>query len=160
MDLENPEHPVHSVLATSANERSAVFSPDGRWMAYVSDQSGRDEVYVRPAPPQTGGDFALSTAGGREPIWAPDGTEIFYRRGDQMVSLALAAGDELIPGEETVLFTGNFASETGGRNQMYGVTADAQRFIMVESGDDAEHVNVVLNWLDELERLVPTGGSR
>jgi serine/threonine-protein kinase len=160
MDLEDPEHSVQTVIATLANERSAVFSPDGRWLAYVSDESGRDEVYVRPAPPATGGAFPLSTAGGREPVWARDGSEIFYRRGDQMVSLPLTVGGELVPGEETVLFTGNFAAETGGRNQFYGVTPDAQHFIMVESGADSNHVNVVMNWFEELEKLVPTDSSR
>ena len=76
MDLEDGDHAVQPLLVTPANERSAVFSPDGRWIAYVSDESGRDEVYVIPAPPTTGASFALSTAGGREPVWSQDGTRL------------------------------------------------------------------------------------
>ena len=157
MDLEDDEHPVEPLVVTLANERSAVFSPDGRWIAYVSDESGRDEVYVIPAPPATGTSFPVSTAGGREPIWSGDGTELFYRRGDQMISVPLAGGEEFEPGEEEVLFTGNFAVETGGRNQMYGVTPDGQQFIMIAPETEATRVNVVLNWFEELKQRVPTG---
>ena len=159
MDLEDDEHPVQPLVVTQANERSAVFSPDGRWIAYVADASGRDEVYVTPAPPTTGASFTVSTAGGREPIWSHDGTELFYRRGDQMISVPLAGGEAFEAGEEKVLFTGNFAVETGGRNQFYGVTPDG-RFIMIAPQTEATRVNVVLNWFDELRELVPVGNRR
>ena len=158
MDLEDDEHSVQPLVVSQANARSAVFSPDGRWIAYVSDESGRDEIYVTPAPPTTGASFSVSTAGGREPIWSHDGTELFYRRGDQMISVPLAGGEEFEPGEEKVLFTGNFAVETGGRNQFYGVTPDGQQFIMIAPQTEATRVNVVLNWFEELKQRVPTGG--
>ena len=157
MDLEDGENAVQPLVVTQANERSAAFSPDVRWIAYVSDESGRDEVYVMPAPPTTGPSFSVSVSGGREPIWSADGTELFYRRGDQMISVPFTADEEFVPGEEEVLFTGNFAVEAGGRNQLYGVTPDGQRFIMIAPQTEAARVNVVLNWFEELNELVPVG---
>ncbi len=96
-------------------------------------------------------------AGGREPIWSQDGTELFYRRGDQMISVPLAGGEEFEPGTEEVLFTGNFSVEVGGRNQFYGVTPDGQQFIMIAPQTEGTRVNVVLNWFEELRELVPVG---
>lgn len=72
-------------LVTQASERSAVFSPDGNWIAYASDESGRDEVYVEQFPKSSKGPKAVSTHGGREPVWSPDGKELYYRRRNQLV---------------------------------------------------------------------------
>jgi len=152
MDLTAPEHSVQELLATTANERSAVFSPDNRWLAYVSDASSRDEVYVMPAPPATGPSIPVSTTGGREPVWSHDGRELFFRRGDQMIRVPLGEGEGFEPGGAEVLFTGTFAVETGGRNQYYGVTPDGERFIMVTPHTDASRIKVVVNWLDGLRR--------
>ena len=75
----NAEGEASEFLATPFSERVPMFSPDGQWLAYVSDESGRDEVYVRPASGE-GGRQVISTTGGTEPMWAPDGRELFYRQ--------------------------------------------------------------------------------
>ena len=75
-------------LLTPFDERSPRFSPDGRWLAYVSDESGRDEVYVQPFP-GPGAKWLVSTDGGREPVWGRDGRELFYRAGDLMMAVPL-----------------------------------------------------------------------
>jgi serine/threonine protein kinase/Tol biopolymer transport system component len=144
-------------LVTSANERSAVFSPDGHWIAYASDESGRDEVYVQQFPKSQNGSKAVSTHGGREPVWSPDGRELYYRRRNQLVVVPLKISPTFIPGQERVLFEGSFAVEIGGRNQYYCVSPDNQRFLVVRQGDGTtpQSLRVIFSWFEELKRLVP-----
>jgi Tol biopolymer transport system component len=146
-------------LATPANERSAVFSPDCNWIAYASDESGRDEVYVQQFPKSSKGPKAVSTHGGREPVWSPDGKELYYRRRNQLVAVPLKISPTFMPGQERVLFEGSFAEDIGGRNQYYCVSPDNQRFLIVRQGDGTtpQSLRVVFNWFEELKRLVPTG---
>jgi Tol biopolymer transport system component len=80
-----------AILRTRFNEWSPKLSPDGRWLAYVSDESGRSEISVRPFP-DPGGKFAISTDGGSEPRWSRDGRELFYRNGDKMMAVTMATG--------------------------------------------------------------------
>ena len=91
MRLDDGRRP-QTVLKTGSNEWSARLSPDGRWLAYVSDVSGRNEIYVRPYP-TPGGQFPISTDGGSEPIWSRDGRELFYRNGNKMMAVAVARFD-------------------------------------------------------------------
>ena len=95
-------------LATAANERGARFSPDGRWIAFTSDQSGRDEVYVVRA---TGEDaiIPISNDGGREPVWARDMEELFYRDGARMVVVPMSMGAEPEAGSPEALFEGRYS---------------------------------------------------
>jgi len=86
LPMEGDRTPI-PFLVTESNERSPVFSPNGRWIAYASNESGRDEVYVRPYPPGTGGQILISTDGGREPVWARDGRELFYRSGNRLMAV-------------------------------------------------------------------------
>ena len=72
-------------LVTPFQERAGAFSPDGNWIAYVSNQSGRDEIYVRPYPTTGPQEYAISLDGGREPVWSRDGGELFFRNADQMM---------------------------------------------------------------------------
>jgi len=146
-------------IATPANERSAVFSPDGNWIAYASDESGRDEVYVQQFPKSPKGSKTVSTHGGREPVWSPDGKELYYRRRNQLVAVPIKTSPSFMPGQERVLFEGSFAEEIGGRNQYYCVSPDNQRFLIVRQGGGTtpQSLRVVFNWFEELKRLVPTG---
>ena len=158
LPLEGERKP-EPFLDTPFSEEGAEFSPDGRWIAYVSDETGRPEVYVTPYP-GPGGKFLISKDGGVEPLWAPDGTEIFYRtRSDHKVMVVpVRLVPEFNAGEPKILFEDRF--EVGGvtyfRN--YDIASDGQRFLMLQlEGESAPtELVVVLNWFEELKRLVPT----
>ena len=143
--------------ATEANERAPRFSPDGRWLAFLSDESGRDEVYIQPFPgpgPRT----VVSTAGGREPVWSPDGTELYYREPGRpgLMAVSVQTEPELRVGAPLSLFEGRFEelSPLVGA-AYYDVHPDGDRFVMVRRIPDPEGIRLVVDWMDELERLVP-----
>jgi eukaryotic-like serine/threonine-protein kinase len=146
-------------LRTPFNESVPRFSPDGRWLAYISDESGRWEIYVQPYP-GPGGKWQISTEGGTEPVWNRNGRELFYRSGDKMMAVDIAAQPSFIAGKTRVLFEGRY-EPTPGTTPNYDVSPDGQRFLMLKSGEAGEaaptQVNVVLNWFEELKRRVPTG---
>jgi dipeptidyl aminopeptidase/acylaminoacyl peptidase len=133
-------------LESAAEESSPQFSPDGRALAYVSNQSGRNEVYVQPS--SGGGALRVSVNGGSEPVWARDGGELFYREGDRMMAARVATD----PGGPRVsapvlLFTGDFARGTLD-SPNFDVTADG-RFIMLQRQGVEEALTalqVLLDW--------------
>ena len=141
-------------LRTDRSEFEPVFSPDGRWMAYISVETGQNEIYVRPFP-HSDGKWQISTGGGIAPRWAPDGSELFYLEGDKMMSVPVTIGDSFQPGTPYVLFT--HANPTGPP-PVYFVSPDGKRFVMLQSTgqEEAGQINVILNWFEELKRLVPT----
>ena len=85
-------------LRTPFNESAPRFSPDGRWLAYISDESGRYEIYVQPYP-GPGGKWQISTEGGTEPVWNPNGRELFYRSGDKMMAVDIATQPRFAAGK-------------------------------------------------------------
>ena len=143
------------------SEMHAAFSPDGRWLAYCSDESGRREIYVRPFPDVEARRWQVSSDGGEQPLWALDGTRIYYRQrsepGFMMVAPIAIRDGAPLPGPAKALFPDDYANRVG-RN--YDLSPDGERFLMLRtvSQDDAESTPliVVTNWLQELERLVPT----
>jgi Tol biopolymer transport system component len=140
-------------IVTDANERSPSFSPDGRWIAYVSDETGRDEVYVTafPGPRDT---RKVSTDGGRVPVWSRDGTELFYRNGTQLLSVPVQLGQEFVAGEPEALFEGSFYAEPGGSGtQDFDVTPDGQRFVMIQF-EAPTQIRVIQNWFEELTQAM------
>ena len=143
------------LVATPFQDRAAVFSPDGRWIAYVSNKSGRDEVYVRPYP-GPGPESTVSTAGGREPMWSRDGTELFYRSEEQLMAVDVELGVGFRAGTPRPLFGDTYDRDTGGAGGIanYDVTAEGERFVMVRRDASAQEVVVVLNWAEELRRLL------
>jgi Tol biopolymer transport system component len=147
-------------LRTPFNEGAARFSPDGRWLVYVSNESGRYEVYVQPYP-GPGGKWQISTEGGTEPLWNPNGRELFYRNVDKMMAVEIATQPRFFAGKPKVLFAGPYQqSPNPVPNANYDVSPDGQRFLMLKSGELAQaatQINVVLNWFEELKRRVPAG---
>jgi serine/threonine-protein kinase len=145
-------------LQTPANEGAPRFSPDGRWLAYASNESGRPEVYVQPYP-GPGGKWLISTDGGTEPVWNPNGRELFYRNGTGMMAVPVATETGFAVGRPTLLFEGAYVSVQFPLIAVaYDVSADGQRFLMVKEDSTAAgptQINVVLNWFEELKRLVP-----
>jgi Tol biopolymer transport system component len=132
-----------------------MFSPDGRWLAFVSNESGREEIYIQPYP-GPGKKNLISTDGGREPVWSSDGRELFYRSGDKMMAVTIQAALEPAIGTPRTVFEGSYVSYAGGGNS-YDVSPDGRRFLMVKSEEKTTptQINVVLNWGEELRRLVP-----
>jgi dipeptidyl aminopeptidase/acylaminoacyl peptidase len=137
------------LVATEAHEHGARFSPDGRWLAFNSDRSGQDEVWVK-AFPGNDSPVPISIGGGREPVWSRNGRELFYRNGNRMVSVPVTAGR---PGKPTVLFEGDYSYGYLDWTLNYDVAADG-RFLMVKEGP-APKLHVIVNWTEELKRLVP-----
>lgn len=139
------------LLATRANESVPTFSPDGKWIAYVSDESGRRDVYVRPFP-AFDRKWAISTEGGAEPIWRGDGKELFYRIGDTVMAVQIETSAGFKPSTPQVLFRGEYQeanTQTGDAH--FGAAPDGQRFLMVKPQRTASQIVVVLNWLEELK---------
>lgn len=135
----------------------AVFSPDGRYVAYLSAESGNREIYVR-AFPGPGPQVPVSVGGGREPVWGRTG-EIFYRslNGDRMMAVKVTTTPTLAVGTPTRLFEGNYFIEppTGSPRPQYDVTADGRRFLMLQVDRvSAAQIVVVQNWFEELRRAI------
>ena len=145
---------------TTFKEGAAQFSPDGRWLAYVSDESGRWEIYVQPSP-GPGAKWQISTEGGTEPVWNPNGRELFYRSGDNMMAVEIATQPRFSVGKPKVLFSGQYQpSPNPVPNANYDVSSDGKRFLMLKPGGRDQvstQINVVLNWFEELKQKVPTG---
>jgi serine/threonine protein kinase len=150
----SPDGKVSPLRVTPFNEDSAAFSPDGRWLAYPSDETGRYEIYVQ-AYPGGGKRIAVSTGGGVGPKWSHDGKELFYWTGDAVVAAALKPD-------------GTFAAprrlfDRSGFFQVWGdtldVSLDGRRFLMIrrDPGSVPRQLNVILNWSEELKQTVPTG---
>jgi Tol biopolymer transport system component len=135
-------------LQSPFNEQNGVFSPDGRWIAYVSDESGRDEVYVQ-AFPLSSEKRQISTSGGSEPIWRKDGTEVFYVAADRnlMAVPVKASGATFEPGSPKPLFQAPGQPSTYNR-RTYAVGGNGQRFLLTRPVGDvpAIPVTVVVNW--------------
>jgi serine/threonine-protein kinase len=146
-------------LRTPFNESVPRFSPDGRWLAYISNESGRYEVYVQPYP-GPGGKWQISTEGGTEPAWNSNGRELFYRSGDKMMAVEIATQQSFTAGKPRVLFQGRYVPSPATAPN-YDVSPDGQRFMMLKPSEQEAsaptQINVVLNWFEELKRRVPTG---
>jgi Tol biopolymer transport system component len=157
MELRGDRKP-QPFLQTPANESGPIFSPDGRWVAYWSDESGRSEIYVRPFP-GPGGKVQISTEGGTEPMWARNGRELFYRNSDKMMASDVETRPAFAASKPKLLFEGHYETGIFAFDTNYDVSPDGQNFLMVKAGEQesaATQLNVVLNWSDELRRLAPT----
>ena len=153
LELDGDREPK-PFLATPVNERAPVISPDGKWLAYVSDAAGRDEIWVQ-AYPGPGGRYQVSTDGGVEPRWSFDGRELFFRNLGDLMVVDVETEPTFKYGRPRTLFTGAYEFEGNG-NPNYAVTPDGSRFLMVQAAFlSTWELNVVLNWFEELKRLVP-----
>ena len=147
-------------LRTPFNEAAPQFSPDGNWLAYVSDESGRKEIYVQPYP-GPGGKWQISTEGGVEPLWNRNGRELFYRSGKKMMAVEIAIKPSFSAGTPKRLFEGQYQSLPTVSTPNYDVSSDGQRFLMLKPSEQAQsamlQINVVENWFEELKRRAPAG---
>jgi eukaryotic-like serine/threonine-protein kinase len=153
--LPRPDGKSRPIVQSRFNEITPAFSPDGRWLAFVSDESGQQEVYVQPFA-ESGPKYRISTHGGTEPVWAPRGGELFFRSGIQMMAVDITTQPRFVAATPRALFSQSFALVRGRAN--YDVSPDGQRFVLVGLGDSEQpaQINIVLDWFNELKRLVPT----
>ncbi len=134
-------------------ERAPTFSPDGRWLAYVSDESGRDEIYVRPFPDVENARWQVSVEGATEPLWSRGGGEIFYRRTDtgDLVSVSVRTDPTFAPGERHVLFPAS-GYVNDYHHRMYDVLPGDTAFLFIPLAmAGANHLVVVDNFFTDLE---------
>ncbi len=153
--MDEPSH--EPLLNEPYAERWPALSPDGRFMAYAAEEAGRMQIDVRTFPDVNGGRYQPAPHGGNWPLWAPDGSELFYfsTEEDAYVAVPIRTEPTFESGTPQKLFGGNYV-RGGGRQ--FDITPDGKRFLMIRwSGDvDAREIHVVLNWTEELKRLVPT----
>ena len=151
LDSDGKTQPL---MASPANESNPKLSPDGGWLAYMSDESGRDETYVQPFP-QTGRKWQVSTDGGRELVWSKNGAELFYTNGDKLMAVDVTTQPTFSVGSPRLLFEGRFRHSTTG-SAAYDVSPDGRRFLRVqpiEPDPPNNQINVVINWFEELKRV-------
>ncbi len=145
------------LLAETYLETSPTISPEGQWMAYVSDESGRVEVYVRPFPEvESGRRVQVSDGGGGQPQWSEDGRELYYRSRTERAMMAVSVTTEpsLSVGVPEPLFEDPYSYGVGPRN--YDVGPDG-RFLMIKEETAPRQINIVRNWTEELKARVPSG---
>jgi len=146
-------------LVTKFHEDSPRLSPEGDWLAYVSDESGRREVYLQRFP-QGGAKQQVSVSGGAEPVWARDGRALFFREGTAMMSVSLADGNSAEDqrlGMPEALFEGPYLhSWSNAFTPNYDVSPDGHFVVLAPDPTHPQEIVVVLNWFSELKRLVPS----
>jgi Tol biopolymer transport system component len=143
--------PSKVLIETPADERAPAVSPNGRWIAYQSNLSGRDEIYVQPFP-DLGGRWQVSTQGGTAPLWHPNGSELFYRLDRTIMSVAVDAGGSSFKyGSARKLFEGPYvADDLFGRN--FTLAPDGRFLMMKEDPAPPPQVVVIVNWAEELRK--------
>jgi serine/threonine protein kinase len=153
-------HHVEPLIQTPSSERNGVVSSNGRWLAYESDSSGKFEIYVKPFPNVSAGQWLVSTAGGTRPLWAPNGEELFFVApdGSLMAVRVEARGSSWRAGSPVRVVEGRYLIGGGRSSPNYDVSRDGTRFLMVKPPVNqaaAPQIIVVQNWLDELKARVP-----
>ncbi len=145
----------------TVREASASVSRDGRWIAYQSNETGQEEIYVRPFPNVEDGKWQVSSGGGLDPRWSADGGSLFYRNTSGLMRTSIQivptfSSSTPMPAIGREVRIGSGASSVA---RQYDVSADGLRVLVMKDGDDTAErpdLNVVLNWFEELKRLVPT----
>jgi Tol biopolymer transport system component len=152
------------LLKEKFGEGQPTVSPDGRWLAYTSNESGRNQVYVRPFPDVDSGRWHVSTEGGDIPLWSRDGGELFYRNGDAIMAVTVKTGSVFSPGTPRVLFKGNYVFAEDMQSSNWDISLDGKQFLLKKDPESKPaasgtpgRINIVLNWLEELKQRVPTG---
>jgi len=155
------------LLDTAADERNASMAPDGRWLAYESNKSGRFEIYVKPFPNVNDAEHQVSTEGGRTPVWSPDGREVFFVNGSALMAVAVQSTPAFRAGNPASLFDSRSLLLDGrlfggGTGRTYDVSRDGQRFLMMKdtastSQTPTPGIIVVQNWFEELRTRLPAG---
>jgi hypothetical protein len=158
------ERQSRPLLAAPFDELNAEVSPNGHWLAYESNESGRNEIYVRPFPNVDARKQQVSTNGGTQPLWARNGQELFYESMGTLMRVPVKTGATFERGTPEKVFDAPYLVRQPGAppGRMYDVSADGQRFLMIKETNGADQrppsarIILVQNWFEELKRLVPT----
>ncbi|HEX6884709.1 MAG TPA: protein kinase [Planctomycetota bacterium] len=146
------ERKARPLVRTAAGERNGRISPDGRWLAYVSDVSGQEEVYVQPFP-GPGASLQVSLDGGEEPLWSPDGRELFFVSSARLMVVELSATPASSAGSPRVLYEGRYRPSVNA-NTPFDIAPDGKRFLRVQQGQPEAaltRIEVVQGWSAQLE---------
>ena len=148
-------------LKTPFTEGDAKFSPDGRWIAYNSNETGSSEIYVQPfpgAPSGPGGKWQISTRGGVEPVGARNGRQLYYRSEEKMMAVAVEAAPSFAASKPKVVFEGRYLASPGNY-AYYDVSPDGQRFLMIKTDETAAatQLHLVVDWFEDLRRRAGSG---
>jgi serine/threonine-protein kinase len=154
-DIE--ERKARPLFRSGSNETHPMFSPDGRWLAYTSDETGQQQVYVISFP-DGAGKWQISTEGGSEPLWSKDGRKLFYRAGERVMSVVIDEGGGFKASKPQMVFEGKYKIETIALLPSYDLAANGDRFVMMKSDGDATptRLNLVVGWFEDLKRRVPS----
>jgi serine/threonine-protein kinase len=156
--LGKSDHPT-PLMHTSFGESNGEFSPNGRWIAYQSDESGRAEVYLRPFPDVEAGRWQVSTNGGERPLWARNGRELFYVTPGGLMTVPIEPTNVSSMGKpERLLDDRYFFGTPFFQGRTYDVSPDGKRFLTIKEAPEESSPSrlvVVLNWTEELKRRVP-----
>ena len=146
------------LLRGKYNELFPQISPEGRWLAYRSNESGRDEIYVRPFPDvDSGGPWRVSTSGGSYPLWSPDGKELYYISSSAIMAVSVETEPTFKPGPPRSLFQNKYWGN-------FDIHPDGKRFLMLRTSETANtestekaapKINIVFNWFEEVKQRVP-----
>jgi Tol biopolymer transport system component len=149
------ERKPQPLLTSDADEHDAKFSPDSRWLVYVSNETGRDEIFIRSVG-EGSGRKQLSSEGGSAPVWAPNGRDIYFLKGEQLATVSVD-GQGNPTGRNRILFTVPTFQGARVDPPIFGMMPDGQHFVflMGQTSSAATHYNVVLNWLEELKQRAP-----
>lgn len=145
--------PPRPLVRTPSTEWGPAFSPDGRWIAYVSDRNGQYQVYVQPYPDMDAL-WLISEDFGEEPVWSSNGNELYYRTGDKWMVVSISTEPVFAAGIPRLLFEGPYLNVPG---RSYDITTDSQRFLVLQPEHDnstVRQIHMVLNWFDELCQLM------
>ncbi len=146
-----------ALLDTSFSETAPALSPDGRLIAYVSDESGSPEVYLA-AFPDLEGRLQVSISGGSQPVWAPDGRDLYYRAGEGLLGVEVLSATPVKVGANRIVIDRSPVEEGPVPGYpSYDVARDGEHFLFLDSEPmpRVDSLEVVLNWFTDLERLVP-----
>jgi Tol biopolymer transport system component len=158
---------MKELLQEKYMELEPQISPDGRYVAYQSDESGKGEIYVRSFPDVTKGKWQVSSSGGNSPLWSPDGRELFYRSGDATMAAEVETEPTFKHGNPKILFRGTYFSTTAQKIVLtpWDIHPNGKKFLMIKPPASAgaastaagpqPKITIVLNWFEELKQRVP-----
>ena len=150
------------LLQEKYNEFQPQISANGRWMAYASNETGKNEIYVRPFPDVDGGRWQISTSGGENALWSPDSRELFYRNGDAVMVASVKTDSGFSHETPEILFRGTYSFQSSPIGTTWDISPDGKRFLMIKDPESAaegsggpRRINIILNWFEELKQRVP-----
>jgi serine/threonine protein kinase len=150
------------LLQEKYRESQPQISPDGRWLAYTSNESGKEEIYVRPFPNINGGRWKISTNGGKNSLWSPNAREVFFRNEDAVIAVPVKTDPIFSPETAKVLFRGKYFYAGPVVGTLWDISPDGKRFLMIKEqgttasgGSGPRKINIVINWFEELKQRVP-----